>query len=99
MNKQEIDYFLDRKYPVDKNLQKTQDIRFMWSMSNSTLYEKVVLTQLILTDSPSTPREIAFNTGISEVSARRAIKSLKQAGICINHPKVDGVILSDIAVW
>jgi len=98
MTQQEINYFLNK--PVDKNLQKVIDITFMWSMSNATIYEKAVLTQLILhKDVPMTSQEIAFNTGVSITSIRRAIKSLKQTGICINHPKVDGIILSDIAVW
>lgn len=98
MTEQEINYFL--KKSVDKNLQKVVDITFMWSMSNATIYEKAVLTQLILhKDVPMTSQEIAFNTGVSIASVRRAVKSFKQTGICINHPKVDGIILSDIAVW
>jgi predicted transcriptional regulator len=97
MTEQETNYFLNK--PVDKNLQKAQDITFMWSMSNCTIYEKVVLTELILHEGPSTPKEIAFRMGISEASARRAVKSLKESGICINHPKVDGVIINDIVFW
>ena len=92
MTKQELDYFLT---PLDKNLEKVQDIRFMWAMSSTTIYEKAVLTQLILNAEPQTSREIAFNTGVSESSVKRAVKSLKQAGIVINHPRVDGIILDE----
>lgn len=97
MTEQETNYFLNK--PVDKNLQKAQDITFMWGMSNCNIYEKVVLTELILNEGPSTPKEIAFRMGISESSAKRAIKSLKESGICINHPKVNGVIINDIVFW
>ncbi len=100
MTEQETNYFLEKDAFFDKHVEKVKDITFMWAMSNTSLIEKAVLTQLILyKDIPMSLQDIQFNSGISITSVRRAVKSLKQAGICINHPKVDGVILNKATLW
>ena len=83
------------KSKVSQQTQMINDINFMWMMSNVNIYEKAVLTQLILKpNTPCTVKELSFWSGITESSCKRAVNSLKKSNAIINHPKVKGVILN-----
>tara|TARA_R110000803_G_scaffold51703_2_gene106695 strand:+ start:187 stop:543 length:357 start_codon:yes stop_codon:yes gene_type:complete len=86
-------------YKISNEKQQVTDIAFMWQMSNTTIYEKAVLTQLICYSTPWTINDLVFSTGVSISSIKRAVKSLRRSGIIINHPKVDGVILNPITLF